>query len=83
MSLSVDWRERKYQETLEEELRGLYRRRESETGCRVEDLEGTLVHLYHMDGADWIGRGEVQDLTLAATIAAYEQVIEEWKGEKK
>jgi hypothetical protein len=83
MGLSVDWRERKYQETLEEELRGLRRRRESESGCGVADLEGILVHLYHMDGADWIGRGEVQDITLAATIAAYEQVIEEWKGELK
>jgi hypothetical protein len=33
-----------------------------------------------MDGADWGGRGEVQDITLAATIAAYEQTIAQWKA---
>jgi hypothetical protein len=35
-----------------------------------------------MDGADWLGRGQVQDITLSATIAAYELFISEWKGEK-
>jgi hypothetical protein len=35
-----------------------------------------------MDGADWLGRGQVQDITLAATIAAYELFISEWKAEK-
>jgi hypothetical protein len=48
----------------------------------VEDLEGVLRHLYQMDGADWGGRGELQGIILAATIAAYEQVIAEWKAEK-
>jgi hypothetical protein len=81
VGLSVDWREIKYAETLEQELRGLKRRREADSACKVEELEGTLLHLYHMDGADWIGRGEVQDITLAATIAAYEQFIAEWKAE--
>jgi hypothetical protein len=46
----------------------------------VEDLEGVLRHLYVMDGADWYGRGDVQDITMAATIAAYEHVIAEWKA---
>ena len=43
-------------------------------------MEGVLQHLYHMDGADWVGRGEVQDITMAATIAAYEHFIAEWKA---
>ncbi|MDR3343168.1 MAG: hypothetical protein LBT14_10390 [Treponema sp.] len=77
---SVDWRDVKYEETFEQELRGLERRRESDQSCRVEDLEGLLRHLYIMDGADWAGRGEVQDIIMAATIAAYEQVIAEWKA---
>jgi hypothetical protein len=81
MGLSIDWREVKYTETLEQELRGLKRRREADSLCIVEELEGTLLHLYHMDGADWIGRGEVQDITLAATIAAYEQFIADWRAE--
>jgi hypothetical protein len=77
---STDWRDIKYAETLAEELRGLRRRRESDSGCTVADLEGTLAHLYIMEGADWGGRGEVQGITLGATIAAYEQVIAEWKA---
>jgi hypothetical protein len=79
---STDWRDIKYAETFEEELRGLYRRRKSDCGCTVADLEGTLAHLYIMEGADWGGRGELQSITLGATIAAYEQVIAEWKAGK-
>jgi hypothetical protein len=78
---SADWRDKKYEETLEEELRFLRRRREAEPGCTVEDLEGILRGLYRMEGADWVGRGEVQNISLAATIAAYERVIAEWKAE--
>jgi hypothetical protein len=82
MGGSVDWREIKYGETFEQEVRGLTRRRESDPDCGVEDLEGVLLHLYRMDGSDWAGRGEVQDIALAATIAAYEYVIAQWKAGK-
>ncbi|MDR0760253.1 MAG: hypothetical protein LBF74_09120 [Treponema sp.] len=82
MEPSKDWREEKYEETLQEELRGLKRRREADPDCTVDDLEGTLRHLYHMEGADWLGRGEVQGITLSATIAAYELFISAWKAEK-
>ncbi|MDR3146058.1 MAG: hypothetical protein LBU21_07255, partial [Treponema sp.] len=57
---SVDWRDSKYNETFEEEVQGLIRRRKADPRCRVEDLEGVLRHLYQMDGADWGGRGELQ-----------------------
>jgi hypothetical protein len=77
---SVAWRDVKYEEIFEQEIRGLRRRRESDPDCTVQDLEGTLQHLYHMDGADWAGRGEVQDIIMAATIAAYEHFIAEWKA---
>ena len=79
MSSSVAWKNIKYDEVFEQELRGLERRRESDPSCKVEDIEGVLQHLYIMDGADWYGRGEVQDITMAATIAAYEHFIAEWK----
>jgi len=80
MSSSVEWKEIKYTEVFEEELRGLERRRESDPNCKVEDIEGLLQHLYIMDGADWYGRGDVQDITMAATIAAYERFIAQWKA---
>ncbi|GHU12758.1 hypothetical protein FACS1894161_1660 [Spirochaetia bacterium] len=72
---SADWMETKYRESLEEDMRGLERRLENDPGCTVEELEGTLRNLYVMSGADWGGRGEVQNITLDATIAAYETII--------
>jgi hypothetical protein len=76
---SVEWRDIKYDEIFEQEIRGLERRRRSDSACTVEDLERVLRHLYIMDGADWYGRGDVQDITMAATIAAYEYFIARWK----
>jgi hypothetical protein len=83
MGVSTDWQDITYGKTFEQELRGLRRRRESESSCTVAELEGTLTHLYIMDGAGWDGRGEVQCITLNATIAAYEQAISEWKAESE
>ena len=82
MSSSVAWRDVKYDEVFEQELRGLQRRRQSDPLCQVEDIEGVLQNLYIMDGADWYGRGDVQDISMAATIAAYEHFIAQWKLEK-
>ena len=81
MSSSVEWRDKKYNETFEEELRFLQRRRDSDPLCTVKDIEGVLHNIYIMDGADWSGRGDVQDVTIAATIAAYEHFIAQWKAE--
>ncbi|GHV78074.1 hypothetical protein AGMMS49942_28950 [Spirochaetia bacterium] len=74
----VRWQDTLYTKTFDQEVRGLERRREAETGCTAADVEGILQGLYVMDGADWLGRGEVQDITMAATIAAYEHIVAEW-----
>ncbi|MDR1373593.1 MAG: hypothetical protein LBJ24_01340 [Treponema sp.] len=79
---SVAWQDIKYREIFDQEVRGLLRRREQDPGCTPEALEGTLKHLYHMDGADWAGRGEVQHIALAAAIAAHEYVIAQWRDGK-
>jgi hypothetical protein len=81
MGVSEEWRNIKYQETYEEEIRGLTRRRQADPACTVEDLQAILKALYVMDGADWGGRGDVQDTIMAATIAAYEQFIFQWQSE--
>jgi len=83
MSSSTDWKDRKYAETFEEELRGLERRRAADPACTIADLEGILKQLYIMDGSDWLGRGGVQDAVMAATIAAYEHFIASWLSENK
>ena len=82
MSSSTDWIDVKYGEVFEQELRGLERRRQSDPGCTVQDIEGVLEQLYLMDGSDWLGRGQLQDIIMAATIAAYENFIHQWKLER-
>jgi len=77
---STDWRDIKYQEVFEQEFRGLERRRIADQNCTPEDLSGILETLYLSDGSDWIGRGELQDVILSATIAAYECFISEWRA---
>jgi len=81
MGVPQEWRNNKYNDTFEEELRGLERRRAADAHCTITDIEGTLKHLYIMDGADWGGRGDVQDIAMAATIAAYEHFLARWKAE--
>jgi hypothetical protein len=77
MGLSDEWRDIKYREIFEQELRGLERRLQLDPSCTKEDLGGILNNLYISDGADWGGRGEIQDVIMAATIAAYEFFISE------
>ena len=81
MSSSVDWKAAKYEEVFEQELLGLQRRRESSPPCTLKDIEGVLQHLYIMEGAE--GLGEVQLVVMAATIAAHEHFIVQWKLEKE
>jgi len=81
MGISEEWQAVKYQEIFDEETRGLSRRRSSDPDCKIEDLEGILKNLYITDGADWGGRGGVQNIIMTATIAAYELFIANWKTE--
>jgi len=81
MGVCEEWRDVKYRETFDQEMRGLARRRQSDPACKVEDLEGILKNLYIMDGSDWGGRGGVQDTVMTATIAAYENFIADWRQE--
>jgi hypothetical protein len=81
MGESESWQAVKYQSIFDDETRGLSRRRQSDPGCKIEDLEGILKNLYIMDGADMGGRGPLQDTIMAATIAAYEHFIAGWKAE--
>ncbi|MCL2762197.1 MAG: hypothetical protein FWD36_03185 [Treponema sp.] len=80
MNSSNEWRDIKYTETFESELRGLERRRAADPNCTIADIEGTLKNLYILDGADYDGRGGVQDAVMAATIAAYEHFLSCWRG---
>ncbi|MBN1242985.1 MAG: hypothetical protein JXA15_09825 [Spirochaetales bacterium] len=72
---SIDWREAKYDETYEAVLKGLAKRRELEGDFGPDAVRGVLRHLYEQDGQDWVGRGEVANIDLAATIEAHEHFL--------
>ena len=76
---SVSWKDVKYEEVFEKELRALQRRREQDPLCTVKDIEGILKNLYIMEGAE--GLGEVNLVSMAAAIAAHEHFICQWKLE--
>ena len=44
-------------------------------------MQGILDALYILDGNNATGRSIVQQITLSATIAAYEAFIHQWKKE--
>jgi len=81
MPESVDWEEKKYQEVFDDETRLLVRRRMSDVDCTIDDIRGMLEALYVLDGNNIDGRGVVQQISLSATIAAYEAFIHQWQKE--
>jgi len=83
MSESTDWKNETYNTYFNQELLALQNRRERDPDCKVEDIEGVLRNLYINEGADWEGRGEVQKLFFAASIAAHEHFIAGWKAERR
>lgn len=82
-SENPDWREAKYSEVFEGTLRLLVLRRERDAEFGIGDAERILGHLYVSDGNDWIGRGELGDIVMSATVAAYEYFVSEWKRESR
>jgi hypothetical protein len=80
MESTQDWRDALYQKTFDDEYRGLERRSASGNNFGADDIAGMLRHLYEMEGSDWLGRGEVQNITLSATIAAYESFMKNLGG---
>lgn len=74
-----DWQEKKYAEFYAEEYDFL-KRRLAQGVVDVNDLEGVLQSLYIFDDNNLDGRSVVMQLSLSASIAAYEAVIAELKS---
>jgi len=79
MGNSADWQDLKYKQVFDDETRGLERRRKADPACKIDDLEGILKNLYIINGTDQ--GGSLQETIMAATIAAYERFIINWKAE--
>lgn len=71
------WKENAYDETFSTTLASLQRRQADDAAFTLEDARGVLKHLYVQDGNDWVGRGELQDIVMQATIDAYERYVAE------
>ena len=81
MAAADDWRDRKYSEVFDDTCEYLEQRRQAAPAFTREQARRTLETLYVRQGQNWDGRGEVDRLTLAATVAAYEAVLAEWPAE--
>jgi len=77
---SIEWKEKAYDDAYSETLASLERKRAEDPGFSADDARGVLKHLYIQDGNDWVGRGELQDISIRATIDAYERFIAEWES---
>lgn len=80
---SIDWKDTAYDEAYAQTLASLERRKVEDASFRPDDVRGVLKHLYVQDGNDWVGRGELQDLIMAATIAAHESFLATWERDRR
>jgi hypothetical protein len=83
MRSTVSWQDEKYREVFEGIVRGLDRRRALDPDFALADAEGMLAHLYVLEGNNQLGRGKPDEISLEATISAYEHYIAEWKNGKR
>jgi hypothetical protein len=74
----MDWQDRKFDEVFENVCSGLEWRAKNDPSFNKRSLEESLRSLYSHQGNNWDGRGEVAEITLSATIAAFEHVLAEF-----
>ena len=77
----ADWPQRKHAEVFDRVCLDLERRRARDPAFTPAELEGLLKTAYVNQGNDWVGKGAVSETLQAATIAAYEHDLAEWKKE--
>ena len=77
----VDWEQEKFNEVFDNVYATTKYRRFLDPAFGIKELRKLLETLYVNDGNDQGGRGKVGDIISAATIAAHEQVLAEWKNE--
>jgi hypothetical protein len=73
--------ERKYIQVFEDVCHFVVRQKCVNPNFNIGDLERLLDTAYTRAGNDWVGRGAVADIVNAATIAAYEHTLAEWRKE--
>jgi hypothetical protein len=75
------WKATRYDETYQATLISLERRHREDDTFSLADARRVLGDLYVQDGNNWVGRGELQDIVMQATIDAYECFIAGWEAD--
>ena len=79
-----DWQQRTYDEVFEDVCEFVERQRRMNPDFSIEFVKERLESKYIQQDQNWIGKGLVAEIIDAATIAAYEHILAEWrKGQKE
>lgn len=78
--MDIDYNEKKYNETFDLIYNSIMRQKENGE-ISIESLEALLRDQYVHSDLDWIGRGEIKNTIIQATIAAIEAILFDWKAE--
>ena len=79
-SFMSEWDDELYEEIYHSMLHYLEKRREGDPQFNVKVLEEILVDAYKKQGNAWAGKSPVEEIKEAATIAAFEHFLNEWRG---
>ncbi len=76
-------REQKYDEVFEAMYRYLEQRRRADPAFDIKRLEELLEATYFLQEDDWLGRGMLYEIKMAATVAAFESYLAAWREEEE
>lgn len=76
------WDDELYDEIFGSMLQFLTKRRDGDPTFNKEVLSEMLTSEYRKQGDCWAGKSPVQDITEAATIAAFEHFLAHWDDDK-
>jgi len=77
-----DWNDELYDEIYLSMLHYVEKRRRGDPGFTRKVLQEVLADAYRKQGSSWAGKSVIEDIREAATIAAFEHFLEEWKEDQ-
>ncbi|MGA1793428.1 MAG: hypothetical protein ACMUHM_05710 [Thermoplasmatota archaeon] len=75
----AEWDDELYQEIYLSMLHYVEKRRKGDPEFTRKVLEEVLADAYVKQGNSWAGKSPIEDIKEAATIAAFEHFLSEWK----
>ena len=78
-----DYYEQKYKEVFDSVYKFLKMKEEPDLDTNIEYLENYLEDMYNLEGQDWLGRSEGREISIGASIAACQVLINELKEKRE